>query len=69
MPDLREPEREAASFCTFFTFRNGAKQHAGSRGHGMLRIISGPGCRLQRPGKLLREKALLDVLQQWSSLK
>ena len=36
-----------------------AKEHAGSRGHGMLRIAPKPGRRVQWPGELLREKALL----------
>jgi hypothetical protein len=43
---VREPEREAASFCAFFTLRNVAKQHAGSRGHDVLRIVSRPGRRV-----------------------
>jgi hypothetical protein len=61
VPDLRKPEREAASFCAFFLVGDGAKQHAGSRGYGMLRIGPRPSRGLQRPGELLRKAPLLDI--------
>ena len=64
MPDLRQPEREETSCRALFPIGDGAKEHAGSRRHRVLRIVSKPGCRVQRPGELLRENAFLGFLFQ-----
>jgi hypothetical protein len=62
VPDLRQPEREETPCRALFPIGDGAKEHAGSRRHRVLRIVSRPGCRVQRPGELLREKAFLGFL-------
>jgi hypothetical protein len=56
---LRKPKREETSRGTFFLVGHDAQKHAGAWRHGLLRIISWPGRRVQRTGKLLREKSLL----------
>jgi hypothetical protein len=61
MSDLPKPEREEAPFGALLLVGDSTKQHAGSRGYGMLRIVTGPGRRMQRPGELLRETALLGA--------
>jgi len=62
VPDLRQPEREETSCRALFPIGDGAKEHAGSQRHRVLRIVSRPGCRVQRPGELLRKTAVLGFL-------